>query len=88
MLKTVNTVIDESEENDCWTGTSTDLLRMVGGREESKRESTRDLAKLESIRKSVQEAEAKRAKANDEELWRQSIRQQKVRELTRQIEES
>jgi hypothetical protein len=88
MLKTVNTAIDESEENDCWTGTSTDLLRMIGGREESKRESICDLAKRESIRKSVLEAEAKRAKLNDDELLSQSIRQQKIRELTRQIEES
>ena len=63
--------------NDEWVGTATELLRIIGGREQSKRELNRTNS-MEYIRKKVRLSEAKRSTANNEELLIQAIKKQEL----------
>ncbi len=87
MLKTVKTKpIDDEQEH--WVGNATDLLKLVGGREEYSRGQLHDSTKLDEIRKSQTIIERQRAKSNRELLQVQSVRQAKLREIEKQIKES
>lgn len=88
MLETVKVELADDSECQYWTGTQLDLLRMVGSLDEQQRQRKTDGSELDEIRKRVALVEQQRAESNKELLRTQAERQQRIRELTRQIEES
>ncbi|EJE4188515.1 hypothetical protein NB616_16620 [Vibrio parahaemolyticus] len=88
MLKAVKVELTDDSECQCWTGTQLDLLRMVGSLDEQQRQRKTDGSELDEIRERVALMEHQRAESNKELLRTQAERQQRIRELTRQIEES
>lgn len=88
MLKAVKVELTDDVEYQCWEGTQLDLLRMVGSLDEQQRQRKTDGSELDEIRERVALVEQQRSKSNKELLRTQAERQQIIRELTRQIEES
>lgn len=88
MLKAVKVELTDDAEYQCWEGTQLDLLRMVGSLDEQQRQRKTDGSELDEIRERVALMEQQRAESNKELLRTQAERQQRIRELTRQIEES
>ncbi|AYO10844.1 hypothetical protein ACJZRZ_003917 [Vibrio parahaemolyticus] len=88
MLKAVKVELTDDVEYQCWEGTQLDLLRMVGSLDEQQRQRKTDGSELDEIRERVALVEQQRSESNKELLRTQAERQQIIRELTRQIEES
>ncbi len=88
MLKAAKVELTDDSECQCWTGTQLDLLRIVGPLDEQRRQRKTDGSELDEIRERVVLVEQQRAESNKELLRTQAERQQIIRELTRQIEES
>ncbi|EHR7860123.1 hypothetical protein KUK87_003379 [Vibrio parahaemolyticus] len=88
MIKAVKVELADDSECQCWTGTQLDLLLMVGSLDEQQRKRKTDGSELDEIRERVVLVEKQRAESNKELLRTQAERQQIIRELRRQIEES
>ncbi|TOF66100.1 hypothetical protein CGJ19_18945 [Vibrio parahaemolyticus] len=85
---TVNLQITDETEQNHWTGTHRDLLQLVGTLDEQQRQRISDGSELDEIRERMIQVEKQRSESNQELLRTQAHREQKIRELTRQIEES
>lgn len=87
MLKAVSIQMSEESEQDNWTGTHRELLRLIGTLDEQQRLRVSDGSELDDIRARMVQVEKQRSESNQELLRTQAQRQQRIHDLMRQIKE-
>ncbi|WP_341851192.1 hypothetical protein [Vibrio vulnificus] len=91
-LNLVRSNSDKKDDEQGWTGTSLDLLRMVGSLDQAQRERNKDQEyqeaadqRLNAIREKMKQHEQKRLASQEQALLEQSKRERKRREVLEQL---